>query len=312
MKQNDNQAPLHQLNDEDAQLLASQALHAHTTLVHIYDPSSAPGGQVRFKAILARIEQRLHLAPIFRQKLLHMPLEIARPYWVDDVEFDVEAHVSHVALPKPGDWRQFNILASRIHARPLDMNRPLWQIHVIEGLDKLEGLPSGCFALLTKVHHAAIDDGDANDLTTLLHDPVARTAKEPPQNPWFPRPTPPAATLFARAHLGWQPLSTPMAWEMRRMLGELSSVSQVMAKVMLNKLMHETVTRFNAVVSARRVFTARRFDLHTFRAIRRLVPGATINDAILAVCGGALRHYLQHHLELPDTGLSALVPHILK
>jgi len=75
-----------QLNGEDARLLASEAPHAraHATLVHIYDPSTAPGGMVRFKAVLAQIESRLHLAPPFRQKLLHMPMELDRPYWVDD------------------------------------------------------------------------------------------------------------------------------------------------------------------------------------------------------------------------------------
>ena len=125
---------------------------------------------MRFKTILAHIESRLDRLPILRQKLQRVPLDLDYPYWVDDENFDLEYHVRHIALPKPGDWRQFCIQASRIHARPLDLNRPLWEIYVIEGLDGFLDLPVGSFALLTKMHHAAIDVENGNQITTLLHD----------------------------------------------------------------------------------------------------------------------------------------------
>ena len=112
---------------------------------------------MRFKSILAHIESRLGQLADLPQKLLRVPLDLDYPYWVEDENFDLEYHVRHIALPKPGDWRQFCIQASRIHARPLDLNRPLWEIYVIEGLDSLLDLPEGSFALLTKIHHAAID-----------------------------------------------------------------------------------------------------------------------------------------------------------
>ena len=150
---------MRQLNAHDALFLASESAHSNSnvTLIQIYDPSTAPGGRVRFKSILAHIESRLHRSPIFRQKLLRVPLELDDPYWIEDEDFDLEYHVRHIALPKPGDWRQFCIQASRIHARPLDLNRPLWEIYVVEGLDSLLDLPTDSFALLTKIHHAAID-----------------------------------------------------------------------------------------------------------------------------------------------------------
>ena len=107
----------------------------------------------------------------------------------------------HIALPAPGDWRQFCIQASRIHARPLDLSRPLWEIHVIEGLDGLLGLPRGSFALLTKIHHAAIDLDAGPELTMLLHDTTPLPPHPEPPEPWFPESPPGSLSLLARAAL---------------------------------------------------------------------------------------------------------------
>ena len=85
-------------------------------------------------------------------------------------EFDLEYHVRHIALPKPGDWRQFCIQAARLHARPLDLARPLWEMYVIEGLDGVEGVPKGSFGVVIKVHHAAIDGMAGVELITAIHD----------------------------------------------------------------------------------------------------------------------------------------------
>ena len=129
----------------------------HIGSVLIYDPSTAPGGFVRFKDILSFIEGRLHMSETMRQKMVKVPFGLDYPYWVQDSNFDIEYHVRHIALPKPGDWRQLCILAARVFARPLDMSRPPWEITVVEGLDNIPGVPKGAYAMLTKVHHAAID-----------------------------------------------------------------------------------------------------------------------------------------------------------
>ena len=124
---------------------------ANVTLIHIYNQSTAPGGRVRFKQILAHVESRLGLLPVFREKILRVPLDLDYPYWIEDESFDIEYHVRHIALPKPGDWRQFCIQAARIPARPLDLKRPLWEMYVIEGLDSFLDLPVGSFAVLLKI-----------------------------------------------------------------------------------------------------------------------------------------------------------------
>jgi diacylglycerol O-acyltransferase len=123
----------------------------------IYDPSTAPGGFVRFKQVISSFERRLATMPLFRTRLVEVPGGLDKPYWMRDENFDVEFHLRHIALPHPGDWRQLCIQAARLHARPLDMTRPLWEVYIIEGLDKIPNIPQGSFAVYTKIHHSLVD-----------------------------------------------------------------------------------------------------------------------------------------------------------
>lgn len=297
---------MRQLSGHDASFLDADTFHANAnvTFVQIYDQSTVPGGVLRFKTILAHIQGRLDRSPIFRSKLLRVPLELDEPYWVEDEDFDLEYHVRHIALPKPGDWRQFCIQASRIHARALDRNRPLWEIYVIEGLDSITELPPGSFALLTKIHHAAIDVESRNEFVEVLHDATRRPGKPEPAEPWFPERPPGPVSLLGRAALHC--LTSPA--RLLRPLRRAAPVTLAFARDLLHPERHLTATRFNAVVSPHRVFDTRRFLVEEFEAIRGLVGGATLNDAVLAVCAGGLRRYLGAHAELPKAELSARVP----
>jgi WS/DGAT/MGAT family acyltransferase len=296
---------MRQLSGHDASFLYSDTAHANAnaTFVQIYDQSTAPGGTLRFKTILAHIESRLHRSPVFRSKLKRVPLELDYPYWVDDEHFDLEYHVRHIALPAPGDWRQFCIQASRIHARALDVNRPLWEIYVIEGLDAFDDLPKGSFALLTKIHHAAIDVESHHEIIEVLHDTTRRPPKAAPPAPWFPERAPGALALMARgavhSMLPPRKLMAPFT--------RLAPAAMAFARDLLATDLH-TTTRFNSVVSPHRVFDTRRFLVGEFKRICALVPGATVNDAVLAVCGGGLQRYLDEHGELPSADLATLAP----
>ena len=150
---------LKQLSGQDASFLYLDTDRASTggTMIYIYDQSTVAQGNLRFKQILKHIESRIDISPVFRQKLKQVPFALDYPYWVTDDNFRVENHVSHVALPQPGDWRQFCILASRLTRPHFDMDRPLWEMYVVEGLDNVDWLPKGCFAILTRMHHAAVD-----------------------------------------------------------------------------------------------------------------------------------------------------------
>ncbi|MDE2371878.1 MAG: DUF1298 domain-containing protein [Burkholderiales bacterium] len=294
---------MRQLSPRDAAFLDADNAHANAnlTFVQIYDQGTAPGGSVRFKAILAHIESRLQRWPLFRHRLLQVPLGLDEPYWVEDAHFDLEYHVRHIALPAPGDWRQFCIQASRIHARALDLDRPLWEIYVIEGLDSITDLPPGSFALLTKIHHAAIPIETRNEVIEVLHDGRRRPPRPPPPRPWFPERAPGGVELLGRSlvHCALAPQ------RLLRPLARLRAGASTFAHNLLHAD-HETAIRFNSVVSPHRVFDTRRFGVDEFDAIRRLVPGASIDDAVLAVCAGGLRAYLEAQGELPPADLNAL------
>ena len=301
---------MRQLSEHDAAYIYSDSAHANSnvTLLHIYDQSTAPGGMVRFKQIRAHVESRLGQLPIFRQKILRVPLDLDYPYWVEDENFDIEYHVRHIALPKPGDWRQFCIQASRIHARPLDLQRPLWEMYVIEGLDSFLDLPPGSFAVLLKIHHAAIDVARDNEITTLLHDLSPDAPPSAPPAPWFPESAPGNFGLLCRAGLNLATFPLRMAQPVRRNWTTLKSATKTLVGEFLGEPHEFPMTRFNSEVSPHRVFETRRFALKDFKAIRGLVDGATVNDVVLAVCAGGLRRYLDMQGELPGESLVAATP----
>ncbi len=301
---------MRQLSPHDAGFLFTESGHANAnvSLIHIYDQSTAPGGKVRFKDILAHIEGRLGTSPIFRQKLLQVPLNLDYPYWIEDEHFDLEYHVRHIALPKPGDWRQFCILASRIHARPLDLTRPLWEMYVIEGLDGFQDLPKGSFALLTKIHHAAIDVEHGSEITMKLHDTSPTPPRPSPPEPWFPESAPGRIGLALRGLTGAWLAPFRLVRPAARALSQLLPTGMRIVRDMLFHPRRLPVTRFNSIVSPHRVFETRRFDMGELREIRSLVEGATTHDVVLAVCGGGLRRYLEINGELPAASLSAIAP----
>ena len=301
---------MRQLSEHDAAYIYSDSAHANSnvTLLHIYDQTTAPGGVVRFKQILTHVESRLGQLPVFREKVLRVPLDLDYPWWIEDENFDIEYHVRHIALPKPGDWRQFCIQASRIHARPLDLNRPLWEMYVIEGLDSFLDLPVGSFAVLLKVHHSAIDVSKRNEITALLHDVSPDSPLPAPPEPWFPENAPGSFGLLWRAGFRAATLPLRMAQPLANSWTTLKAATTTFLGEFLGRPQEFPMTRFNSEVSPHRVFDTRRFPLADFKALRGLVEGASVNDVVLAVCAGGLRRYLDLQGELPDESLVAAVP----
>lgn len=302
---------MRQLSGHDAGFLYADTAHANAnvSLLHIHDQSTAPGGVVRFKSILAHIERRLSASSLFRQRLQRVPLGLDHPYWVDDAFFDLEYHVRHIALPKPGDWRQFCIQVSRIHARPLDLDRPLWEAYIIEGLDSFLDLPAGSFALLLKTHLAAVDLHRLGELSSLLYDPSATPPAPAPAEPWFADSPPGRLGLVRHGLVSTITSPLRLARPLVRAAASVAPAAVALASEMLLRPQNLPTTRFNSVVSPHRVFETRRFTEAEFEAIRALVPGASVDDAVVAVCGGALRRYLDAQGELPEGhSLAAIVP----
>lgn len=302
---------MQQLTGQDASFLYFETPTSpmHIGAVAIYDQSELEGGVQRFKDILKFVEERLHLARTFRQRLVNVPFNLDHPYWVEDKGFDLEFHVRHIRLPEPGDWRQLCIQAARLHSRPLDLSKPLWEFTIIEGLDAIEGLPKNCYAIVSKIHHACIDGMSGVDLTEAIHglepDPGA---VPPPAKPWAGEEEPNPVELLTRAGVNNALQPFRFAEVMARTVPAMGRFTQGVAQRRFTPTGAVPRTRFNGKITAHRVFEGRTFNLADVRGIKNTVPGATVNDAILTVVGGALRKYLEAKNELPETSLIAMAP----
>ncbi len=302
---------MEQLTGQDASFLYAETRHTplHVGTIGIYDQSTVPGGTLRFRDILKYNDERLHLAKTLRRKVVRVPLDFDHPYWVEDDNFDLEYHVRHIALPQPADWRQLYILASRILATSLDMSKPPWESYYVEGLDNLTGLPPRCFAVINKTHHCAIDGASAVDLAEAMHD-LSREPRAiiPPDKPWQGERDPEVAELMVRsfANNALQPFRAGQV--MARSVPGAARFFSSLADQRSQRPAAIPRTRFNATITAHRVIGFCRFSLDDVRAMRRAVKGATVNDTVVALCGGALRQYLDAKQELPKESLVAMAP----
>ena len=303
---------MRQLQGMDASFVALETKNSpmHIGSLLIYNPETAPGGFVRFKDILAFYQSRLQLSRTVRQRLVRVPFELDYPYWIEDPDFDLEYHVRHIALPEPGDWRQLCIQAARIFARPLDLTRPPWEFTVIGGIDGIEGVAPGSYAIVTKVHHAAIDGMSGIDLLEALHTLAPDAPAPDTPDTWQPEKVPGPAELLGKSY--FNALANPLKQlevAARAAPGLAKAIKGLAAKEFdLSREMIGPRTRFNKVISAHRVVEGRSVPLSEIKAIRSLAPGAKVNDVFLAIVGGALRKYLKAHEDLPDKTLTAMAP----
>ena len=282
----------------------------HISPVLFYDQSGLKHGKVRFKEILSAFDNNLHKSAIFRRKLAGRSMGFDTPYWIEDAHFDLEFHVRHIALPKPGDWRQLCILLARLHARGLDMRRPLWEAYVIEGLNGVEGLPPNSFAIMLKVHHAAIDGVSAAEIITAIHSDSPEIEPATPGEPdhWQGEREPSPLQVWSRAYLN----------NLKRPVKLLETVGELVPNaIRANRTAAERHpqdkpplenTRFNARISTFRVTDSIVLDLAAVKAIKSSVQGTTVNDVIVSVVGGGLRKYLQAKDELPTGSLVCGAP----
>jgi diacylglycerol O-acyltransferase / wax synthase len=301
---------MHQLTGLDASFLYLETPNApmHISGLAIYDPSTAPGGKVRFKEVIQNYSRRLQPIPAMTRKLVQVPMNLDHPYWVSDGYYDPEFHIRHLALPKPGDWRQLCILISRLHARPLDRNRPLWEVYVIEGLDHVEGVPKNSFAVFSKTHHAAIDGTSGMEITAAIHDlsPDCQASRQPAVVQIDSRPSKLELVLRAQVNSIRKPFH--LLSVARNTVPGFARAYNATRKGELRRVGKVPRTRFSGKVSPHRVFQAVSVALDEIKGVKNAVPGATVNDVALTIVGGALRHYLAAHDELPTESLVAMAP----
>lgn len=286
----------------DAAFLAAETpeWHFHVSALQIVDGMGVPG--FGYEAFQRVCEQRVHLVPQFRWKLVEPPLRLGWSWFVDDPEFDVANHLRHMVLPAPGDRRALAHVVGDIISRKVDRTRPLWEMWFIEGLE------DGRVAVLTKVHHSIIDGASGADIATLLFDlsPSPQPMPEPP--PYEPEAAPSWAAIGARNGLGM--LQMPIrALRLGRQMVEQGVASAPLAfgKKAPTMPFQAPETPFHGQLTPHRGFASAVLPLETVKALKT-DTGVKLNDVVLAICAGVLRSYLEDLHHLPDRPLIAQVP----
>jgi diacylglycerol O-acyltransferase len=307
---------MQQLTGMDASFLALETANAtgHVGGLSVLDPGTAsePLTLARLTGVMA---ERLPLVPVLRRKLVNVPLGLDQPYWIDDADFDIEYHVREIALPRPGSDAQLTEQVSRLHARPLDRSRPLWELYLITGLARKRA------AVYSKIHHAAVDGVSGTELLTVLFDLTPAGRELPAAEPFQPERPPNLPVLAAKAgmRLAWRPVQTvritnelvrilpTLAPLVNTLIGEMLGLNRGDGSVIATRPGRAPATPFNQAITPHRRFAFRSVDLDTVKAVKKAF-GVSVNDVVMAMCAGALRRWLVDHDALPDQPLVAMIP----
>lgn len=275
--------------------------HMHVVGALVLDPSTAPDGY-GFDSVRQLILERIHLMTPFRRRLVEVPFGLDHPRWIEDPDFDIDNHMSRIALPPPGDQRALEEFVGDFASRPLDRSRPLWDLVFVEGLE------DGHVALVTKIHHTAIDGVSGADLMIHLFDMEPEPAPvDPPEHEWVPDVVPSDATLITEGLMA-------QAGNPLRMMRQLSRSIQSLTDVVSRAGDDSTVlpftapeTPWNGALTPRRSVAFSRSALDDLKTIKNAF-GCKINDVVLAATTFALRSYLIEHDALVDVPLVASCP----
>jgi len=292
----------------DAKFLYSETrtAHMHTVKLVVLDLSDLPQGyDFDFDGFVGLLAARLDRLPPFRRRVVPVPLGLGHPVWVEDPAFDIARHVVRRHLPPPAGDRELAALVAEVAGRPLPRDRPLWQVVVVEGL------PRQRLAVVAKVHHALADGAATVALLQNIMDAPGTPgdAGRAPHPRWRPEPLPTRRELLAlaaRAHAArartWPALVAQSVRGLRA-----SGVRRRSLAIKPPLPFGAPRTSFNASLGSARTFAMTTLPLSDLKAIRA-EQGATLNDVYLAVCAGAIRHYLLDRGELPHRPLVASVP----
>ncbi|MGI9612106.1 MAG: WS/DGAT/MGAT family O-acyltransferase [Acidimicrobiales bacterium] len=320
---------MEQLNGLDASFLniETSTVHGHVGSLAVFDASDTP---MTLDSLKDLVTERLHELGPFRRRLVTVPFGLDRPYWIEDGEFDLDFHVRHIAVPPPGDDAQLAELIGRLHSRPLDRSRPLWELYLIEGLE------GGLVAHYTKIHHACVDGVTGTEvLTTLLDTDVGGRDARSEAVPWSPDRVPNTFEMLGRgvAALATQPrvqarmqrrmLAASLQTGRRQAAPTMATMQEAMRRtpgigifVPEPKRSDDFLSRpaltaprlsFNRSISAHRRFAFGSISLEHAKEIKERYD-VTVNDVIMAITAGALRTWLEDRHELPTDPVLAMVP----
>jgi WS/DGAT/MGAT family acyltransferase len=317
---------MRQFTSVDAQFVAAEdgCVHGHVTGLAIYDPQSAPTGKLTAADVRAVVASRIHLVAPFRRRMVTVPLHLDLPFWVEDPEFDLGNHIHEHRLAAPGGDGALAAKVSQILAEPLDLTRPPWAIHVIQGLS------GGRVALATAIHHSASDGIGMAELFALLHDPTPEQ-RDLGSGSCEPERVPPRLEMLARGLAGIPKQPVRFVRSFPRALPHLDQVVTLRGLPGVPRLAQAgrrasrllpaggdgaildqpTVlaprTRTTARISGRRTTAFASTPLSEVKAIKNAF-GVTVNDVVMAIIAGGMRAWLERHGDLPAAPLAAMVP----
>jgi len=283
-------------------------LHVEDSVSHMHIGSVGifAGPPPGFGAVAAMVESKLHLVPRYRQSVRFVPLDLGRPVWADDPHFNLEYHVRHTALPAPGGEDELRHLVGRVMAQQLDRSKPLWEMWMVEGLDRDE------WALVSKTHHCMVDGVSGTDLLTVMMDisdqPVARDVQ-----PWQPDAAPTGLSLATQAVLDMARspyeqvravrAATRIPRQAMSQLGEIGRGVRALGGV----VRPTPRSTLNGPIGPHRRYAWAASDVEAIKQIRKGL-GGTFNDVVLAAITGGFRDLLLSRDESVERVVRTLVP----
>jgi len=283
-------------------------MHIAGTATYEAGPLRTEDGGIDVDRIRDYVASRLHRIPRYRQVLLEVPID-GHPAWVDDQHFNIDYHVRHTSLPRPGDDRQLKRLSGRIMSQQLDRSKPLWEMWIVEGLTG-----SDRFAVITKVHHCMIDGMSSVDLLEVLLTPTP-TATVAPAPRWVPRPVPTRWALVQAETLrrAWAPFETIAGF--RRVLAQAEDPRSNLRAML--RAVRDTVglglrrvsdTPLNQPIGPHRRFDWLAMNVADVKAVKSAL-GGSLNDVVLATVAGAVREFLEErHVNVDGLEFRVMAP----
>jgi diacylglycerol O-acyltransferase len=276
----------------------------HVCSVLEADTSSMPGGY-SFGGLRDELAVRIAAIPEFRAKLADSQLNLDYPVWVDDDAFDLDRHLFRISLPSPGGRRELAEICGHIATEPLDRGKPLWEMWVIEGIADTDPHAGGVLAVMTKVHHAAVDGVTGANLLSQL---CSLEPDVPPPEPVEGLGNGGALEIAAGGlvRFAFRPL---------QLVNVIPTTAATVVKTLRRARSGMTMaapfaapaTRFNTTLTAHRNVAFAQLDIDDIKKVKDRF-NVTVNDVVMALCAAVLRWFLSDHAELPDKSLVAMVP----
>ncbi|WP_166266410.1 WS/DGAT/MGAT family O-acyltransferase [Marinobacter caseinilyticus] len=303
---------MRQLSELDASFLylESDTAPMHIGGIYLFDGRERET-PLAFSTFVSYLRSRLHVVPFFRQKLKQIPLRLGRPYWIDDTEFSIERHLAYVNLGEHGRVSSLMGLASRILEEPLKRDRPLWHITFVDGFKHDNDASGREFALIVRLHHAAIDAFSGEEIMGKLLEYTPEARRIGPPQPWHARPAPSdeRVALQASANLLRKPFQVASL---------ASSALEATARGVIHKqlrrlplpfpLFQAPHSPFNRQITANRRIVAATVELSRLKAIKASLGDVTLNDVVLGLCAETLRRYMEAHASDTKRSLVAMTP----